>query len=53
MGDIVDVRSNQTETSLEYQIEWEEDGEIYTTWEDEADTTKNQRWKYWFATKEP
>jgi hypothetical protein len=51
MGDIVDVRTNEEEATLQYKIEWHEEGQIYTTWEDKADTTETQRREYWFGVR--
>lgn len=51
MGDIVDVRTNEEEATLQYKVEWHEEGQIYTTWEDKADTTESQRKEYWFGVR--
>jgi hypothetical protein len=45
---IVDVRPNLTGTELQYLVEWDEDGVIYMTWEDEMIVIEQQRTAYWF-----
>lgn len=44
---LVDVRSS--DLGLDFKVEWEEDSQIYTTWERDISLPKALIQEYWFG----
>lgn len=34
---------------MEYQVEWDDEGEIFCTWEEEAKVSEDLKREYWFG----
>jgi len=46
---VCDVRPTACGNFLEYQVEWDDEGQVFYTWEDEVKIEEDLKKQYWFG----